>query len=277
MGEVTTRFFTAMFCIGSTLFCNWFNIYTTWLYYLVLTTICLFEYHYQIDSTRKKITIILSLIIYILFTSYSINLITINYLILSLPIMMSLFSIELFSNSVNPMLSLGTDLIGLVWLVIPMILMVIMSYPITTTGENYHTPQIIYGVMFFVFLSDTGAYFAGRYFAGRYFQKHYLYPSISPKKTWEGTIGGIILSYLSLYPIQIYFTLLDSTTWLHIYIISTACGPIGDLIESMFKRDLKIKDIGTILPGHGGINDRIDSLLYTVPFVYTYLYFYDMI
>ena len=117
-----------------------------------------------------------------------------------------------------------------------------------------------------VFFNDTGAYFFGKYLGN-----FKLYPSISPKKTWEGTIGGAMVSILVYYPIQYNYDFITQTNWLIIALICIIAGPIGDLIESMFKRDLKVKDTGNILPGHGGVLDRVDSLLYAVPFVYSYL------
>ena len=261
MNETLKRLYTAIFCIVYTISMCSYSVYTLCIYYVLLTSLCLFEYHYKIDSTRKKITIVLSLIVYTMGVGYVLELIDYKHLTLSLPIVMSLFSIELFSGKPNPMLSIGTDLIGLVWICGPLFLSVVLSYPHKT-----HVPGIIYGIMTFVFTNDAGAYFCGKYLG-----KHKLYPSISPKKTWEGAIGGGIVS-ICCYPIVIYlWPILPPFEWKVICIISVVCGVIGDLIESMFKRDLQIKDAGDILPGHGGSLDRLDSLLYTVPFVYCYL------
>lgn len=265
MNEVISRLLIAIFCIIYTLGMNWYNIYTTSIYWMTLITISLFEYHYQIESTRKKITILLSMIIYILGIGYITGHIDIKYLSLSLPITMSLFSIELFSCKENPMLSIGTDLIGIAWLCVPMLLTVLISYPYNDKGERYHNPKLVYGIMTFVFMCDTGAYFAGKYFG-----KTKLSPSISPKKTWEGLIGGVLTSLSSYYVVST-IKLLSKQEWVVVMIICIITGVIGDLIESMFKRDLKIKDTGTILLSHGGCLDRLDSLIYSVPFVYSYL------
>ena len=217
------------------------------------------------DSTRKKITIILSSLIYLIVIGYVLDWIDTKYLSLILPIIMSLFSIELFSGKENPMLSIGTDLIGIVWICVPSLLCILISYPYSKTGR-YHDPRIVYGIMIFVFMSDSGAYFTGKAFG-----QTKLFPSISPKKTWEGSIGGAIVSAMCYFPISAYLDILKPNEWLVVMIMAILLGSIGDLIESMFKRDLKIKDTGTVLPGHGGILDRIDGLLYCVPFIYTYL------
>ncbi len=120
--------------------------------------------------------------------------------------------------------------------------------------------------LFVVFALDTGAYYVGTY-AGR----HKLYPAVSPKKTWEGAAGGLLgaLFVGALFK-TLFFTEL---AWLHL-IVLTMCmgifGGIGDLVESMIKRSMNIKDSGRLLPGHGGILDRIDALLFVAPIVYYY-------
>jgi phosphatidate cytidylyltransferase len=265
MNEVAKRILTAIFCIVYTLGINYYNIYTTALYYISLTIVCLAEYHYKIDSTRKKITILLSFIIYVISISYVTNDIDVKYLSIAVPIIMSLFAIELFSGKENPMLSIGTDLIGLAWICLPMLLAIVISYPYGENGLRYHDPRLMYGIMIFVFMGDSGAYFGGRLLG-----KTKLCPTISPKKTWEGVISGAITSFSSYYIVS-EIDILTNREWIVIMIISVIAGIIGDLIESMFKRDLQIKDSGSILPGHGGVLDRIDGLLYTIPFAFSYL------
>ena len=261
MNDVLTRFITAMVCIVISLSCLLYNIYTLSIYFTTITLICLFEYHYKIDSNRKKITILLSGVIYLIPTLVILEIMNAKYLNFILPLIMSLFSIELFLGQKNPMLSIGTDLIGIVWICVPMFLSIFLSYK-----NGSYDPRLIIGIMNLVFFGDTGAYFFGKYLGSTK-----LYPSISPKKTWEGVLGGALVTMIIRYPITYYFTFLDRIDWLIITLICIICGVVGDLIESMFKRDLKVKDTGNILPGHGGITDRVDSLLYAVPFVYSYL------
>jgi phosphatidate cytidylyltransferase len=118
-----------------------------------------------------------------------------------------------------------------------------------------------------IFANDTGAYYAGRLLG-----KHKLHPSVSPNKTWEGTIGGIALSLIASYLFVLLFPLFK-TAWQRIGLTVTIAilGQIGDLTESMLKRNYGRKDTGKILPGHGGVLDRIDGLLFGVPVLYVYL------
>jgi phosphatidate cytidylyltransferase len=124
----------------------------------------------------------------------------------------------------------------------------------------------IFFVLAVVFALDTSAYYVGTY-AGR----HKLYPAVSPKKTWEGTIGGLIgaLSAACLFKICCF----PDISWLHLVALALFMGifgGIGDLAESMIKRSVHVKDSGILLPGHGGVLDRIDSLLFVAPIVYYY-------
>ena len=115
--------------------------------------------------------------------------------------------------------------------------------------------------------ADTGAYFAGRALG-----KTPLFPRVSPKKTWEGAVGGAVAVVVAIGIIR---TLaIPHMGWGHVVALSLIGGPagvVGDLVESAFKRASGVKDSGSILPGHGGILDRVDSLLFTAPVTYVYV------
>jgi phosphatidate cytidylyltransferase len=119
-------------------------------------------------------------------------------------------------------------------------------------------------VLFCIWLTDSGAYFAGMLFG-----KHLLWPAISPKKTYEGAVGGLILSILSaLIFSYIHPELLSVTDAVILAAVIAIVGQLGDFIQSAYKRIKGIKDTGTILPGHGGVLDRVDSWLIVFPFVH---------
>jgi phosphatidate cytidylyltransferase len=127
----------------------------------------------------------------------------------------------------------------------------------------------IFFLLAVIFASDTGAFYAGKFFG-----KHKLYEAISPGKTWEGAIGGLLSSLI----IAFFFLKIIPLHRLDINILILAAslsvaGQIGDLSESMLKRNYGVKDSGHILPGHGGILDRIDGLLFCIPVLYVYLSF----
>ena len=127
-------------------------------------------------------------------------------------------------------------------------------------------PQIVISMIFFVWINDTGAYFVGSFFG-----KHKLYKKISPNKTWEGTLGGIVLCIALAFIVAKIFPALPQVHLLAISIIVAVFGNLGDLVESMLKRMAGVKDSGTLMPGHGGVLDRFDSLFFATPFVFCYL------
>jgi len=122
------------------------------------------------------------------------------------------------------------------------------------------------GILFLIWSSDSGAYVVGSLIG-----RTRLFERISPKKSWEGTIGGGLFSLLVAYILSRYFLEIRTDQWLTLAVIVIVAGILGDLIESMLKRSLQIKDSGSILPGHGGILDRFDALIFAVPFAWVYL------
>jgi len=130
-------------------------------------------------------------------------------------------------------------------------------------AHDKHPIDKIFTLVVLVSFNDTFAYFSGLLFG-----KHLLAPHVSPKKTWEGLIGAIIATTIGTALVFNY--VLDDHWWLGalVGILGVITATCGDLIESAVKRDLRIKDMGTILPGHGGILDRVDSLLFTAPSVW---------
>lgn len=127
-------------------------------------------------------------------------------------------------------------------------------------------PSILLGSFILVWVNDSFAYLVGKNF-GR--QK--LFPSISPKKTVEGFLGGLFFATISSYFIAKYTGVLEFTSWLVLAIIVSVFGTIGDLIESKYKRLAEVKDSGNIMPGHGGLLDRLDSIIFAAPFIYLFL------
>lgn len=130
-----------------------------------------------------------------------------------------------------------------------------------------HGGDVVLLVLLLAWLGDTGAYFAGRFLGNRK-----LYPEVSPKKTWAGAYGGLAGSLVAAAGMKM--LRLHHLDWLDVVLIAvpgSALGQLGDLVESLIKRSVGVKDSGALLPGHGGILDRIDAVLFIAPYVYLYL------
>ncbi|MBL4592977.1 MAG: phosphatidate cytidylyltransferase [Flavobacteriales bacterium] len=177
------------------------------------------------------------------------------------------FLIELYRKKENPFINISYTVLGLLYIVLPFAMLFHLGYYIDNNFTDNYSFQIILGFFILLWTNDTGAYLAGRFFG-----KHKLFERISPKKTWEGSIGGGIVTIGGAFVLSIFFTNLNLTNWIVIAILIAVFGGLGDLVESMLKRSLKVKDSGKLLPGHGGILDRFDGLLLSVPFVYAYLH-----
>ena len=133
--------------------------------------------------------------------------------------------------------------------------------------EEYQ-PYLILNILVLIWVNDSFAFLVGKNFG-----KRKLFESVSPKKTIEGFLGGLIFSLIAAFIISKYVTIFSPLNWMIISVIVSSFGTIGDLIESKFKRQAGIKDSGNIMPGHGGMLDRLDSLLFVAPFVYLYINF----
>ncbi|GHC55795.1 hypothetical protein GCM10008083_20210 [Ulvibacter litoralis] len=128
------------------------------------------------------------------------------------------------------------------------------------------TPSIVIGIFILIWANDTFAYIIGKSFG-----KHKLLERISPKKTIEGFFGGLVGAVIASFFIFKYLSDYDFYIWIILALISSVFGTIGDLIQSKFKRQAGVKDSGKLMPGHGGLYDRLDSIIYASPFIYAFL------
>ena len=169
--------------------------------------------------------------------------------------------------------SLGNSLIGQLYIAVPLALAIRLTLePTPSSSMTQFNGLLLLAIFIFIWVNDTGAYLVGSRWG-----KRRLAPSISPKKSVEGSIGGLILVLLSAVILR--RLLFTDLSWLRILLIATVVavfGTIGDLFESSLKRRAGVKDSGKLIPGHGGILDRIDSFLLAVPAVYLLLAVLDL-
>jgi phosphatidate cytidylyltransferase len=174
-----------------------------------------------------------------------------------------IFIEELFKKNEKPFTIVAYAFLGVFFTIVPFLFFHALGY--MGEGFNFHLPMAF---LLMLWANDTGAYLVGSKLG-----KHKLFERHSPKKTWEGFIGGILITAGAALLIARYFTDLSQIQWVVIAVLISVFGTIGDLIESMFKRSINVKDSGGLLPGHGGLLDRFDGLFIAAPVVYIYLYF----
>jgi len=168
---------------------------------------------------------------------------------------------DLFSEKTIPLFSSKRFIITTFYLSSAFVFLIFIA-----NFNNSFSPLLILGVFILIWVNDTFAFFVGKNFG-----KQKLFPSVSPKKTVEGFLGGLFFSCVASYFIANFTELLDSTSWLIMSIIVSVFGTLGGLIESKFKRQANVKDSGVIMPGHGGLLDRLDSIIFAAPFIYLFL------
>lgn len=177
------------------------------------------------------------------------------------PFIFLAFIYELFSRSANPFQNVGFIVLGMVYIGAPFALLDFIAF-----HEGRFYSWTVFGLLLLTWLNDTGAYLIGSKFG-----KHPLHPRISPKKTWEGTIGGVVVTFIVAYIFCAVSGVLRLVDWMVLAAIVSVFGTMGDLVESMLKRSVGVKDSGNLLPGHGGVLDRFDAFIFLLPFAAAYL------
>ncbi|MEY3237100.1 MAG: hypothetical protein RI883_1201 [Bacteroidota bacterium] len=214
-------------------------------------------------QVSKEIGIFIGLFIFSLLVGVSLEWLPQISILFIFPLFFTLILAEMWRKKKHPLINISVLVFGIIYVVIPFFLTIDLNLRNTT-----YLPNVV-GMYLLIWTNDTFAYFSGRLFG-----KTKLFERISPKKTWEGTIGGIIFTLVLGYIIGAYINEGDEMFWMISALIIAPCAIFGDLLESLFKRSLDIKDSGNILPGHGGILDRFDAALFAIPFFYCWAMVY---
>jgi len=243
-------------------------VFSSWslaLLFLIISAVGLNEF-YQLTSNEHQspqgfLGILTGIALYVLAYITIINYWIIDSFLIGFITFSLIVLVELFRKKKNPGANISLTIFGIVY--------VVLSFSILNVIANHdgiYSYQIPLGILILIWTSDTFAYLVGRQFG-----KHKLLERLSPKKTWEGYLGGIVFSLLAGYILSRFYTELDTTQWMVLATITGVFGTAGDLVESMFKRSAGVKDSGNIMPGHGGVLDRFDSLIFILPLIFFYL------
>jgi phosphatidate cytidylyltransferase len=265
--RAVTGFFFALIIIGSILLGSEIQA----IVFGIFLALGLFEFARLFKETDYKQSTLISVFAgMLLYTIFVVS----KYFTLSSEVIFSsifasfflVFLIELWRKQILPLVSISVFVFGIIYLVVPFILM----NKLVNNEIAGFSPLL--GMVFLIWMNDTFAYLLGRKIG-----KTPLFERVSPKKTWEGTVAGIIMTIITSLVIAMLTSSNDTLFWFISGIIIAPSAIFGDLLESLFKRSMKIKDSGNILPGHGGILDRFDAVLFTVPFFYLWQLIYERI
>lgn len=246
--------------------------------FIIISALTIREFGQLIDkaegvSINKTITMLGGAYLFLSFMGFCIDAadakIFIPYLLLLLYLMIS----ELYLKKEHPVLNWAYSMMSQLYIALPFALLNILAFQNDpATNSVSYNPIVPLSIFIFIWLNDSGAYCVGSLIG-----KHRLFERISPKKSWEGSIGGGVLAIISSFIMAHFFPFMPLIEWAGLALIVIVFGTWGDLTESLFKRQLKVKDSGNFLPGHGGLLDRFDSALMAIPASVIYLYVLTMI
>lgn len=246
------------------------SIYSDWTYFVVFAGILAFSQmeFYKLSGLDGMLPLrsfgtLLGVLIFALTFMIEKERLPNEYLYLIFPLISLTFFIKLYKKTdKKPFTGVAFTYLGIFYVALPFSL---LNLAVFSVDNTYHY-EILIGCLLILWASDTGAYFAGTKFG-----KTKLFERVSPKKSWEGFLGGAFSAIAIAFVLSQYFRVLEDWKWLVIAGIIIIAGTYGDLIESLFKRSIEIKDSGNGLPGHGGFMDRFDGLLLSAPFITAFL------
>jgi len=243
---------------------------------LVMMTGTQIEYYSMIrlSGTRPQAVtgIITGITAYLLSTLIAAKILEKEYFLLLIPMMSVVIAMELYRKTEKPFDSLAHTYFSILYTVIPFSMIPFSAFYReglgTIISQDFipFSPGIIVGFFVLLWTNDTAAYLVGISIG-----KRRLFERISPKKSWEGFFGGMVVTAGMGYLMSGWLGVVDKIDWVIIALIVSVAGTYGDLVESMLKRSIGVKDSGTIMPGHGGFLDRFDSLILSFPLVYLYI------
>lgn len=254
--------------IGAT----WISPYTFSLLFVFISSFTLKEFYDLLAKSgaapHQKLGILAGIVLFLVSFFVARGALSEAWLLTLIPLMLSLFVAELYRNKSMemPFRNIAYTAIGVIYISVPFALLNFFVFP---RGMGYtYEPKILLSLLFFIWASDSGAYLIGSQFG-----KHRLFERISPKKSWEGFFGGLAAALIVAAILSQFWDQYSFFPLAIIAAITVVAGTFGDLIESMFKRSLGVKDSGNFMPGHGGLLDRFDSILTAIPMVYFILVF----
>ncbi len=266
MNELIKRSITGILYISIIVSTAFLSHYALIAFFSIMGLICLKELQELLQfKNYLSYFVLISLLLIFNFTSF-------NFAIV-LALMAMTFTIkfyllkDLYTTKTITLFTSKKHLITLFYLVPSFVFLTLIP-----VFDGQYIPEILIGMFILIWCNDSFAYLVGKSIG-----KHKLFERISPKKTIEGFVGGLVFSLIASIFIHKHVSELSLLSWLFIAFIISIFGTLGDLVQSKFKRRASVKDSGKIMPGHGGIFDRMDSMLFSSTFVYLFLIIVDYV
>ncbi|MFA9388834.1 MAG: phosphatidate cytidylyltransferase [Prolixibacteraceae bacterium] len=243
--------------------------YTFFIYFGFVLSYTLFEFYRLAKNGGNHPQtingIIISVYLFVAFFLYDLKIIGEIIFLGIIPALMIIPIIELFRNSEKPVQNIAYTLLGIAYIAFPFSVLNFIISPFEQNPEIY-VPEALIGLFIILWANDTGAYLSGSLFG-----KTKMIAKISPNKTWEGAAGGAVFAVIISLVLYQFIGFLSPIHTIFVSLITVIAGTLGDLTESMFKRNFNVKDSGSIMPGHGGLLDRFDSMLFAAPIYFIYI------
>lgn len=274
MNNILTRSISGIVYVAIISFSILFSPYTYAFLFAIITGLCLWEFYSLLEKNGeakidKPIATLGGVYIFISGYLWFAKILPVEYLALWFIIMIYLLIRELYTKEDHAIRDIAYTFFGQIYIALPFMFLSRLGLPVDNLGQTHYNPFFLMSFFAIIWVADTGAYVVGSSFG-----KHHLFERISPKKSWEGFIGGaasavIVAVFISkLFPDNL--TLYE---WIGFALTTVVFGTWGDLVESMIKRSLNVKDSGNVIPGHGGMLDRFDSTILAAPAVVIYYLF----
>ncbi len=242
--------------------------------FVIITSLTIREFGNLVNKLEdveinKTITTLGGAYLFMAFMAYCIGAYSSKIFIPYVLLILYLFISELYLKKKNPVYNWAFSMFSQLYIALPFAMLNVLAFQNNELAESIsYNPILPLAVFIFLWLNDSGAYCVGSLIG-----KHRLFERISPKKSWEGSIGGAIVCIAFSFVLAHFFPFMNTIEWIGLSLVIVLFGTWGDLTESLFKRQLHIKDSGAILPGHGGMLDRFDSSLMAIPAAAAYIYF----
>ncbi len=267
MSELSRRILSGALYVGLLSFGIWYHSYSFIALFYLLMVGSMYEFH-RLIGLNSVFPYLISTLMFVFVNLWNADDFSLEKtpaytgILLFLSFFASFISV-LFHTKVRAVSQLGKIFLSIMYIGVPFTLMVLVPF---INHDFHYIHSTILGIFVLIWTGDTFAYITGKLFG-----RHKLFPAISPNKTVEGFAGGLLFTFIAAWIMSKLSGSPGTVHWFVFAGIVGVFGVLGDLIESMFKRQAGVKDSGTLLPGHGGLLDRLDSIIFSIPFVFIYL------